>query len=353
MTDLDDLDLANLDPEGMLATVERSGELWREAVSLSQQLSGDRAARRPTAVLVAGMGGSGIAGDVAALAADRMGTMPVVAVKGYELPRWVGADHLLIAVSYSGNTEETLTLVDAATSRGCRVATVTSGGQLSDRPAAISWMRARIPGGGQPRANLPFLAMPVLGILAACGALPEELWSQADGVARAVEEKARDWGHGAPQSANPAKQVAHALHGTIPVLYGGRGVGALVAQRGKCQINENAGQPAFANEVPERDHNELVGWGGDTSRFAVLELRSPVDEHHQTTRRFEAADDLIGAPRHMHELTGRTWLERFAVGALFVDLVSVYLAFLAGTDPTPVEPIERLKRQISEEATSA
>ncbi|MDX1621709.1 MAG: bifunctional phosphoglucose/phosphomannose isomerase [Nitriliruptorales bacterium] len=353
MTELDDLDLANLDPEGMLATVERSGELWREAVALSQQLSGDRAARRPTAVVVAGMGGSGIAGDVAALAADRMGALPVVAVKGYELPRWVGAEHLLIAVSYSGNTEETLTLVDAATSRGCRVATVTSGGELSARSSAVSWMGARIPGGGQPRANLPYLTMPVLGILVACGALPEDLWSDAEGIAGAVEEKTRDWGHETPHAANPAKQVAAELHGTIPVLYGGRGVGALVAQRGKCQINENAGQPAFSNEVPERDHNELVGWGGDTSRLAVLELRSSVDEHPQIQRRFEAAAALIDAPRRTHELDGQTWLERFAVGALFVDLVSVYLAFLAGTDPTPVEPIERLKRQISEEAASA
>ncbi|MDX1619602.1 MAG: SIS domain-containing protein [Nitriliruptorales bacterium] len=353
MIDLDQIDREVLDPGGMLDTVEDSGDQWADAISLSRGLPRDRNARRPAAVLVGGMGGSGIAGDVAALAADRSGTMPVVPVKGYELPNWAGADHLLVAVSYSGNTEETLSLVEDAGERGCRIAAVTSGGELAARAVELSWMVARIPGGQQPRASLPYLAAPTLGILVSSGALTPGVWDDIDALPDAVRSAAESWGGRRAVSLNAAKQAALALADVVPVFYGGRGVGALVAQRAKCQINENAGRPAFYSEVPERDHNEIVGWETAAAPLAPVELRSPADENPRVDARFGAAIDLVGEPVVRQLFDGTTWLERFAVGALFVDLVSVYVALLHGTDPTPVEPIEHLKQALAREAQDA
>lgn len=353
MTDLDELALDRVDPAGMLATVESSAAMWREAHALAQDITLEPSFEDVSAVLVCGMGGSGIAGDVAALAADRAGRVPVIPVKGYELPGWASPRHLVIAVSYSGGTEETLTLVEAASTQGCPIAAVTSGGDLADRARQGAWPLIEIPGGNQPRASLPYLAAPVLGLLVAAGLVDTRTLDDVAAAADAVDEAVARWGRSVPTGGNDAKRLARELRGRVPVIYGGRGVAAVVALRAKCQINENAARPAFYNEIPERDHNELVGWQADPGDLVAVELRSIPDEHPQVARRFSAGTAEFPSPPIEHALTGETWLERFMTGVAFVDLVSVYLAFLHGVDPTPVEPIERLKRRIAAEVASA
>lgn len=351
MTDaepLDSIDLATADPAGSLAAVESSPEQWRHALALAAEVTIPTGT--PRAVLVAGMGGSGIAGDVGALAADVGGHRPVVPVKGYTLPHWAGRDDALIAVSYSGNTEETLSVVAEAHERDLPVVgAITSGGTLaSGMPADRTVV---VPPGRQPRASLAYLAVPVLAMLARLGAI-DPLDEALAGVPGHLERQLQAWSLDVPASDNPVKQAAGELADLVPVFLGGRGVGELVAARGKCQVNENANRPSFCNALPEANHNEVVGWEQlqeTTARFGLVEIRTP-DEHRQVAKRFAVTNELtsgaFGATVSF-EAPGDHWLHRLAASVLWVDLLSVHLAFLAGVDPTPVRTIELLKQRIA------
>jgi glucose/mannose-6-phosphate isomerase len=345
---LDSVDLAGADPGGSLATVEASPEQWRHATELAAAVA--IASGTPRAVLVAGMGGSGIAGDVGALAADLGGHCPVVPVKGYTLPRWAGSDDALIAVSYSGNTEETLAVIGDARDRDLPiVGAVTSGGTVADEIPADRTVV--VPGGRQPRASLAYLAVPVLAMLSRLGAI-DPLDDELAGVPGHLERLLESWSLEVQTSDNPVKQAAGELADLVPIFLGGRGVGELAAARGKCQVNENANRPAFCNVLPEANHNEVVGWEqlrDTTARFGLVEIRT-LDEHPQVAKRFEISRELtadaFGATLSF-EAPGETWLQRLAAAVLWVDLLSVHLAFLGAVDPTPVRTIELLKQRIA------
>lgn len=352
--DLDDVDIGRCDPSGMLAAVEGSPAQWGEAVA--------RAADAPTlgvdpaevhAVIVAGMGGSGIAGDVAATAAAQHGTVPVVPVKGYELPAFAGPATPVIGVSFSGDTEETLSCLEAAGAVGAPRYAVTSGGSAEEMAAAEGFPVAPLPGVGQPRANLPNLAGTVLVVLERSGIIPG-VAAELDGVVGHLRSRLEEWGHAVPTRDNAIKQLAGELAESLPVFYGARGWMGLAALRAKCQVNENAKRPAYHHELPELDHNEIVGWGevlADTQqRLAVVELRDEGSEHPQVSRRFELTRRLLAdhvGGMHRVDVSGPTPLARFAAAVLAVDLLSVELALSAGVDPTPVAVIEQLKRDLA------
>ncbi|HEX2028379.1 MAG TPA: bifunctional phosphoglucose/phosphomannose isomerase [Nitriliruptorales bacterium] len=345
--------LAQLDPEGMLATVEHSSEQWAGALEIARAMPalgvGPGTVR---AVVVAGMGGSGIVADIASVAAHRYGRVPVVPAKGYDLPGWVGPDSLVVLVSYSGDTEETLACLDAAATAGAHRLVVTSGGQLAGRAAEEGIVTARVPGGGQPRANLPNLVVPVLVALERAGFL-EGVEEQLAGVSRHLRPLVERWRHGRADG-NDVTDLAESLHGLVPVFYGSVGWLAVAALRAKSQVNENAKRPAFWHELPELDHNEIVGWGALPEvcrRYGIVELRSAADEHTQVARRFTVTGEVVGdrvALWRSATFDGPTPLARFAAAVLFVDLLSVHLAFLEQQDPTPVEAISLLKRRLAE-----
>ncbi len=350
---LDDVELSAADPSGMLETVTSTPRMWRRALEIAKHapappvVAGD-----VRAVVVAGMGGSGISGDVAALAAATYGDVPVSVAKGYRLPSWVGEDTLVIAASYSGNTEETLSCLDQALDAGAPVFAVTSGGKVGELASTHGFPAVEIPGGQQPRASLPYLAGPVLNALDVMGVAPG-LSDELASIPGVLDPLAALWGPDAATQHNEAKQAAAALADLVPVFYGGRGWPALVALRGKCQVNENSKRPSFHHELPELDHNEVVGWEllpEVTERIGLVELRSEDDEHPQTAKRFAVTMDLVAdgfGEVVTHELRGARPLLRFATGTLFVDLLSVYLAFIGGVDPTPVDRITELKRRIA------
>ncbi|MDX1511635.1 MAG: bifunctional phosphoglucose/phosphomannose isomerase [Nitriliruptorales bacterium] len=345
---LDAVDLAAADPEGSLAAVEASPQQWRHAVELVGRLDVD--VTNPRSVLVAGMGGSGIAGDLASLAADLGGGAPVMPVKGYSLPSWAGPQDAIIAVSYSGNTEETLGVLAAAEQRGVQVAgAVTSGGHLAD--AVPGSRTVLVPPGRQPRASLAYLGVPVLVMLSHMGVI-RSLDAELSAVPGHLERLLTTWRIDSPTNDNPVKQAAMELAELVPVFTGGDGVGGLLALRAKCQVNENANRPSFCNVLPESNHNEVVGWEQlrDTSRrFGLVELRTPGD-HPQVTKRFDVTRELTGtafATVTSFTAPGATWVEQLAAGVLWVDLLSIHLALLSGVDPTPVRTIQELKARIA------
>lgn len=341
MTDQDRRDLASADPQGMLDVVCSSPDLWAQGSAIGRRVTWQ--VERPTAIVVAGMGGSGIAGDVATLVAGDAGAVPVVVAKGYDLPAWAGPSTPVIAVSHSGNTEETLAVTEAAVAAGCPVAAVTSGGRLSEVVSASGGPIVSIPGDHQPRASFPLLVPPTLALLAAAGVVgPEAV--DASTVSAALEPRMQAL---QDQAAAAVQRVAD----HVPIFVGGRGLAALVAVRAKCQMNENAEVPAFANELPEANHNEIVGWGGGPQvPYAIVPIRDAAGQEPQrVSARFDVTGDLLSGVTTVLDpvrLPEGGWLQRLAAGVVYVDLLSVYLALALKVDPTPVQRISELKRRM-------
>ncbi len=297
-------------------------------------------------VVVLGMGGSAIAGDLLA----RFSTVPVVTVRDYELPTWVNSDTLLIAISYSGETEETLSAFREGLRRTRRAVALTTGGALAAlcEERDIPWVP--VPPGFQPRAALAFLLFPLLGCLSRLGYVrddPARVAAALRGLRDACVPE---------HQANPAQDVAQTLFGRIPVIYGA-GITVPVAYRWKTQINENAKQPAYWAELPELCHNEIVGYELAGKVFAqgiVLFLRSSFD-HPRVARRVEILKEVLSSRGlAFREVWGQgeTALAQALWLLYFGDWVSFYLALLNGVDPTPVRPIQELKKRLKETAGS-
>jgi glucose/mannose-6-phosphate isomerase len=301
-------------------------------------------------VAICGMGGSAIAADLVAGAYAERLRRPVAVVRGYGLPGWAGEDTLVVLSSYSGNTEETLTCGMDALDRGALVVAVTSGGKLRDFYGEQGVPVIPAPPGFQPRAAMMHLLVPLVVTLGRLGVIPDPA-ADLDATRAACVAAAEAYGPDAPQAENPAKQLAAALRGTVPLVYGAESTAA-VAYRWKCQLNENAKVPAFSAALPELDHNEIVGYEGMGrlgEQVAVVMLRE-ARQHRQVERRFELTRELIEPGlRATYSVMGEGegQLARVLDLALLGDFTSLYLACLLGVDPGPVDIIERLKDRLA------
>jgi glucose/mannose-6-phosphate isomerase len=303
----------------------------------------------PDGLAVCGMGGSAIGAD---LVLACLPDLPVAAtvVRGYELPVWVAADTLVVVVSYSGDTEEALACAAQARARGCAPVCITSGGRLAAFADAEGLPCVLVPGGGQPRASVGDLAMPLLATLEAAGLCHEHTGDVA-GAAAQLEADNALLGPDSSEAGNPAKALARRLEKRLVVVYGA-GITAPVARRWKGQINENAKAPAFFNELPELDHNEIMGWTsqphvtastvalflGDESGDARLARRAAL-----TAQEYEA----LGVATEQLAARGASRLARLFSLVQLGDYASFYLALLYGVDPTPVGAIQEFKAKLA------
>jgi glucose/mannose-6-phosphate isomerase len=302
----------------------------------------------PGGLIVAGMGGSAIGGALAREALGDRASRPIVLARGYALPAWATPDTMVLCSSYSGNTEETLAVYEAAGALGAHRIVATTGGKLAEEARAENVPVIPLPGGFQPRAAVAYALVVALEVAWLCGA-GERLHAEIDVAAAHVEEIIEMWGPDAPND-SLAKELARGLHGTIPQV-AGSGLTAPIAYRWKTQINENAKVPCFAHELPELDHNEIVGWEGASQlgRFSAVFLDDS-DLHPRIRQRIELTRGLIeaeAAGTYRIESIGQNRTERLISLVLLGDLVSVYLAVLREVDPTPVAPIERLKSALA------
>jgi glucose/mannose-6-phosphate isomerase len=302
----------------------------------------------PGGLVVAGMGGSAIGGALARAALGDHASRPIFVTRAYGLPPWTTPETTVLCASYSGNTEETLACYESAAALGAQRVVVTTGGRLAELARADRVPVIPLPGGFQPRAAVAYMTVAALEVAALCGAGPR-LTSEIDVAASHAEQLVTEWG---PDAADDslAKEIAGALLGSAPVI-AGAGLTAPIAYRWKTQINENAKLPAFAHELPELDHNEIVGWEGAESvgRFAAVFLDDS-DAHPRVKARMELTEKLIAdhATASLHlETRGQTTIERVFSLVLLGDLVSIYLAVLRGVDPGPIEVIERLKSELA------
>jgi len=367
--------LERLDAGGMLRTIAGSGAQVREAMVVAGEAGLDALAGegRPRALIVTGMGGSAISGDVLAAVAGPGGPVPVVVHRGYELPGWVGAADVVAAVSCSGRTEETLSAAQAAADRGSRL----FGVGAVDSPLEEVVRRAGgpyvpVPSGRMPRASMWALAVP---LLVAADHLRLLTVPEADLAATAdlLDAQADACRPGSESFVNPAKQLAVELAGTLPMVWGSSPLAGVAAARFATQLAENAKYPAISGVLPEANHNQVValegafgGLGrpaepnlfadradgvaaGDAVRLRLILLRD-LDEHPQVLRRVEASRliaEVRGVAVSEMVAEGTSRLERLASLVAVPDFASTYLGLLYGLDPTPIAPIAELKDEIA------
>lgn len=365
--------LEEYDPGEMLRAVASAAAQVRTSARAADEagiarLAGDG---RPRALVVTGMGGSGVAGDVLSAICGTGCPIPIVTVRDYALPGWVGAADLVVAVSCSGGTEETLSVAREAVRRGCRFMAVGAAGSPIEAVARQAGaVFVPVEGPGQPRATLWGLSIP---LVAAARAL--ELVDLGpdpyEELAGTLEDFSARCGPAAESVVNPGKVLARELVGSVPMIWGTSPLAAVVAYRFSCQLAENGKYPSIYSGLPEANHNQVVafeGWFGGRGSASELDdffrdrvedplgppkLRLVVlrdsEEHPQTARRREASIRLAaerGVPLSEIPAEGRSPLTRLASLIAITDYASVYLALAYGVDPTPVEIIQRLKAEI-------
>src|SRR4051812_26084027 len=300
-------------------------------------------------LIVAGMGGSAVGGRLARGALGPRLARPLLVADGYELPPWAGPSTLVLCSSYSGGTEETLACYDEAGERGAPRLVATTGGPLAGRARRDPVPVIPIPGGFQPRAAVGYSLVAALEAARVAGVAPS-LHGEIEAAAALAEAPAAEWGPDGDEDSE-AKALARVLYGTVPVVVGAE-LTFPVAYRWKCQFNENSELPAFASELPEADHNEVVGWAAsrDLGRLSCILLEDPY-AHPRNKRRVELTAQLAedGAESVMRVTArGESRLERLLSLVLLGDLVSLYAAVLRGADPVNIHALDWLKQALKQ-----
>ncbi len=307
---------------------------------------------RITAIVIAGMGGSAMGGDIVRVVAMGSLRVPLQVCRDYFLPGYAGSSTLVMASSYSGNTEETLSVYDQARAAGATIVCLTSGGKLATLARSHGYPVIQLPAGLPPRAAIGYSTVMLYGVLAVMGMVPDVTadWRETVGLLTqlgslyAIEVREAD---------NPAKRIARSMHGRVVAIYASSARLEPAAVRWRGQVEENSKNLAFHHVLPEMNHNELVGWQHPEEilrQLAVVLLRDHGD-HAQVQRRFDLTRELLSKKTSvLHEAwsEGESPLARMFSLIYLGDFVSLYLACLNAVDPTPVPVIESFKQRLGE-----
>jgi glucose/mannose-6-phosphate isomerase len=340
-----------LDSRRMIDAIDSFPGQLLEAERLASQV--DWLAYKPTTpagVCVCGMGGSAIGGDLVRSYWESESPVPMTVVRSDRLPEYINRFWMVIASSYSGGTQETLSAVDDARRRGCNILALTSGGQLAEQARNCGWPLITVPGGLMPRAALGYSFGPVMMAMIRWGIVPDRS-GEMERAAQGLESSRALYGVDISTEANPAKRAALTLSGRTICVYGTAGYTDVVGLRFKCQFAENSKALAFANSLPELNHNEIVGMdtSGDPTHMAVVILRTG-EESPVAQKRLDWVAARIGKrgiPVIAITAIGENRLERMLSLVQIGDYLSYYLAIANGQDPTPIPAIESLKRELS------
>ena len=343
---------ARLDGGGMGKAVRELPEQCREAWNEARRLELPPSYREIERIVILGMGGSAIAGDVFRLLLARECPVPVLNHRHYDLP-YVDGRTLLIASSFSGNTEETVSAFGQGLATPAKKLAITTGGPLLTTARANGVPAFTYQFQGEPRAALGWCLMPLLAIARTLG-LMEGVERDVEEAAAVMEATVEENSEEVPSTSNRAKRMAQQLHGKLAVVYGA-GPLTEVAHRWKTQLNESAKVWAFYEELPEAHHNAIIGYELPpeiAQRTAVVFLRSADLIHPRVQLRYEFTQGMLAkAGVDVLDLTtrGRSALAQMLSAALFGDYVSCYLALLSGADPTPTTVIDNLKAWLAQQ----
>ena len=337
-----------IDKSAMLTHLMKTPDYCQDVINRAKQVKVPKKVK-PKNIVIAGMGGSAIGGEILKDWLQYELPISLQVCNDYTLPAYANKDTLFFANSYSGNTEETLSVFLDAIRRKCTTTTITSGGHLLSFSKELKVPHVTIPSQIPPRAALPYLFFPLPVLMERMNALSsvdENLQETIQVLKKVGEENAPE----IPTEDNPAKKLALELVETIPVIYGFRQYQA-IAHRLKTQFNENSKVPSKHDVFPELNHNETVGWEAPdrlTKNYSVILIRDPA-EPPEIRHRIETTKSLV-----LHK--AKKVLEIHAKGEgkpakMFSvlrigDFTSVYLAILQGIDPTPVKFIDKVKKAL-------
>lgn len=343
-----------IDTEGMIDRIAELPKQCIDAWRLRESIALPADYSIVDSIVVLGMGGSAIGGDLArTLAADEL-QVPMQVVRDYDLPAFAGKNTLVIASSYSGNTEETISAFNEAISRKCKALAITTGGKIKEiaeregLPVLVFDYKA------QPRAALGYSFILLLGVLEKLRLIGDKNVDLEEAV-HLMEDLRQRVEPQSPKAVNPAKQLAAKIYGRLPVIYGG-GILAEVARRWKGQMNENGKGWSFFEVMPELNHNAVVGYEfpKDLAAKIVVVFLDSDAIHPRVRLRYKITQDILakrGVPFEVVEGQGSSPLAQVMYGIYFGDYVSYYLAVLYAVDPSPVPVIDYLKQELARAKT--
>ena len=346
---LDDRErIGGIDREDMLGVVYKFPDALEEAVKFATEALIKNLKNLRT-VVFSGMGGSAVGGDVISAVVANGPEVNFIVNRNYNVPTFAAKGDLFIAISYSGNTEETLSSLDEAEKKGMNIVAVSSGGKLSQIARQKGYPLISVPTGLQPRAALPYVLSPILVLLERLGLADgaSDQIKEAVKVLRNLRDEYVRNGKG-----SPVKALANRILNKAPLIYSCDGLTAAAARRWMAQLNENGKVLAHTALFPEMDHNELVGLSNlkrGEHNYSLVILRDEGDLE-RTKKRIEVTKSLISSQLGgVWEISssGKGRLSRVLSLILYGDFLSVYLAILQGIDPTPVDIIEKLKRELA------
>ena len=325
----------------MKEIIAKFPEQVREAISIAESIDFKNINKKFENILVCGLGGSGIGGKIIGqLFADEL-KIPFLTDNDYTIPEFVSDKTLVIASSYSGNTEETISAVNESRARGAEIAVITSGGSLKKMAEQNRWSLAVIPGGEQPRAMLVYSLIQQVAFLTRYGLIGSAFMEKLKAIPSFIEGQE-------DQIIRDARQLAEKIENFIPVIYAGTSFEG-VAIRFRQQLNENSKVLCWHHILPELTHNELVGWAGGDERFALIYLNSSLN-HPRTQKRWEICREIIGKKTHnINEIKamGGALMDQIFYLIHFTDWVSLFLAEKRGVDPIEVNVIGYLKDEMA------
>jgi glucose/mannose-6-phosphate isomerase len=304
-------------------------------------------------VVFAGMGGSAIAGDVVKDWADGISRVPMEAVRGYHLPAYVDEDTLVFLVSYSGDTEETLSCMLDAAKKGCKIVCISSDGAMQRTAKELKLPILGLPRMAAARVSFPYLLAPIPYVLTKLNILPlDKVETEMNEATEMVAKFTKEYAIEKPFEKNYAKQVAFQIFGTVPVIYSYsqyRSVGL----RFKTQVNENCKLPARCDVFPELDHNEIMSWEASKmilKHYTLILLRGPEEPEEVKTRIEVLKEKFFTKATGMIEIQaqGQTTLARMLHQLFTADMISLYLAVLLRRDPVASQTFQILKYQMTE-----
>jgi glucose/mannose-6-phosphate isomerase len=337
------------DPEGALAIVASQ---YQQAAFNAEVVHPEHDERAITSLVVTGMGGSALAALLVKVLYQAKLSIPLDIIRSYDLPGYVNANTLVIASSYSGNTEETLSALAQAQEKKSQLAIIASGGKLIEIANEEGIAHVSLPSGVQPRMAMLYNLRGLLTLLATFGIISHEENEEVAKLSGWLEAESAQWAPEVPTTENYAKQLAHEAIGKTPIFYGGA-LTAPLAYKWKISWNETAKNLAFWNEYSEFNHNEFMGWASHPVEkpFAVFDIISSF-ERPRILQRFELTDKLLSGKRPAAktiQLKGETLLAQLLWGAILADFASTYAAVLNAVDPTPVVLIEKLKQELADD----
>ncbi len=338
--------LRQRDPQNALGVAAAQFAQARFSVEVSNP---ENDGRDITRVVIAGMGGSALAALLAKTWLRAELAIPFEVVRTYDLPEYVDYNTLVIASSYSGNTEETISALENARIKGAQIAVIAAGGKLEKIARGDNAAHVRLPSDLQPRMAVTYNLRALIAVLAHFGVVNYDRFAEVGMVSDWLEEETQQWTANITTDKNYAKQLALMAVGKTPVFYAGS-LMSPVAYKWKISWNENAKNLAFWNEFPEFNHNEFVGWSSHPIEkpFVIFDLVSNF-EHPRILERFKVSDRLLSGMRPKSTviaLQGESVIAQLLWGSVLADFVSIYVAILNGNDPTPVSLVDKLKIEL-------